>query len=72
MNRPKVILVATDFSSPAVTAVESAIDYASCFDAKLHIAHAFTLPVELFTPYDIVVPRDHAEEAREGRELGGI
>ena len=63
-NRPHSIVVATDFSPPANAAVERAIDLARHFDAELHIAHVFTLPIPLITAYEFSVPEHDVRYAR--------
>ena len=45
MIPPKTILVPTDFSEPARTALDYAVDLAEKLGAKVHVVHAFELPL---------------------------
>ena len=67
------ILVATDFSEDARTAVDTAIDWAKEFGASLHVVHAYFVDVpsvyggyggDFLLPTDILAPvREAAEES---------
>jgi nucleotide-binding universal stress UspA family protein len=74
MNEVRTVLIATDFSEHAQSAVDAAITVAKRFGAKLHIVHAFQTPVPIVSPYEIVVPAGILEQAREsaGRRLRAI
>jgi nucleotide-binding universal stress UspA family protein len=60
----KDIVVATDFSETAGLAVESAVQIAKTYGAKLHVIHAFETPVPIVSPYEIVMPEGLLEQAR--------
>jgi nucleotide-binding universal stress UspA family protein len=45
MDTPKIILVPTDFSAAAETALEQAIALASKLDAKVFLLHSYELPM---------------------------
>ena len=64
MSRPKKILVATDFSSPARVALDEATDLTRLFDGELHIVHVFALPTPLITAYEFGIPEPDLEQAR--------
>jgi len=55
MNLPKIILVPTDFSVAAETALDQAIGLASKLGAKVYVLHAYQLPVVGF-PDGVLVP----------------
>lgn len=52
------ILVPVDFSAHSERAVEYATSVAKQFGAKLHLLHAYHLPIQVATPDQIVVPAD--------------
>jgi nucleotide-binding universal stress UspA family protein len=67
----KTILVATDFSEDADTAIETAIELAKTFDAKLELFHAYH--VEIPPSYagfggDFSRPEDILQTIHEGAE----
>jgi nucleotide-binding universal stress UspA family protein len=70
----KQILVPTDFSSHAEKALEAAMGLARRFDAKLHLLHAYHLPVTVATPEHVVIPRDFWTSVREAasKKLSGL
>ena len=55
MNLPKIILVPTDFSVAAETALDQALGLASKLGAKVYVLHAYQLPVVGF-PDGVLVP----------------
>lgn len=59
------LLVATDFSEPSNRALDKAKELARDLGAKLHLIHAFDIPVPYVTPYEIAVPADFIEGARK-------
>jgi universal stress protein A len=67
----KTILVATDFSEDADTAIETAIELAKTFDAKLELFHAYH--VEIPPSYagfggDFARPEDILQTIHEGAQ----
>jgi nucleotide-binding universal stress UspA family protein len=55
MDPPKTILVATDFSPAAEAALDTALGLAEKLGAKVHVLHAYQLPIVEF-PDSFVVP----------------
>src|SRR5436305_1180109 len=55
MSPPKVILVPTDFSVAAETALDHALALASRLGAKVYVLHAYALPIIGF-PDGMVIP----------------
>ncbi|MCP3986706.1 MAG: universal stress protein [bacterium] len=64
MNRPRKLLVATDFSGPGKAAESAAITIASQFGAELHWLHALEVPLPIFEPYAVAVPEATIGAAR--------
>jgi nucleotide-binding universal stress UspA family protein len=62
--KPGQILVATDFSEHSARAVRAAASLAQRFRARLHLVHAFGLPVVTASPYDVVLTGAILDEAR--------
>lgn len=65
MNQIRTILVATDFSEHSDQAIDAAVLMAKTFGAKLHLIHAFDVPIPLVSPYEVALPDGFIEEARE-------
>lgn len=59
------LLVPMDFSAHSERALECAIDLAEKFDARLHLLHAYHLPLHLGTPDQIVIPQDFWTSVRD-------
>lgn len=59
------ILIAIDFSDPSNRALDKAKELAKAFGAKLHLLHAFDIPVPYVTPYEIAIPAEFIEGARK-------
>jgi len=67
----KTILVATDFSRDAESALETAIEFAKAYDAKIKIFHAYHVeipPIYAGFGGDFTRPEDILEPIREGAE----
>jgi nucleotide-binding universal stress UspA family protein len=60
MNVPKTILVPTDFSEPSKAALEYALMLANKLDAKVHLVHAYELPVVGFPDGTLTITADMA------------
>jgi nucleotide-binding universal stress UspA family protein len=60
MNVPKTILVPTDFSEPSKVALEYAVMLAKKLDAKVHLVHAYELPVVGFPDGTLTITADMA------------
>jgi nucleotide-binding universal stress UspA family protein len=54
----KTILVPVDFSTHSRSALEYAIGLAKTFGAKVHLVHAYHLPIQVATPEQIAMPTD--------------
>lgn len=61
----KNILVAVDFSPHSRKALEYAIDLAKKFGAKLHLVHAYHLPIQIAMPDQIVIPGNLWADVRD-------
>jgi universal stress protein A len=69
MKQPlETILVAIDFSKPSQAALEAAIELARVTGAKLHVFHAFELPIPAVTPYEVAIPSAYLEETRRAAQ----
>ena len=68
------ILVPTDFSTHSAKAVEAATDIAKVFGAKIHLLHAYHLPMLVGMPDEVVIPTDFWTEVRNtaSRKLDAI
>ncbi len=64
----RIILVPTDFSPHARLALETAIDLAKMFGSKLHLLHAYHLPVQLAMPDQLVLPQTFWDDVRTAAE----
>jgi nucleotide-binding universal stress UspA family protein len=58
------LLVATDFSPHSEQALATAIDLAKRLGARIHLVHAFDLPLPLLSPYEVAVPDAYLTETR--------
>lgn len=65
MKPIRTILVATDFSESAKTALRVGIDLAKQFGAELHVLHGLDLPIPIFNPYAVAVPDAMITQARD-------
>ena len=65
MTEIKTILVPVDFSAHSDKALEYAIGLAKRFGSKLHVLHAYHVPVPIATPDQIAIPRDFFTSIRE-------
>ncbi len=59
------ILVPVDFSSHASKALETAIELAKVFKAKLHLLHCYQINVGAISPYGLVIPESFDRDIRE-------
>ncbi|MEN8181113.1 MAG: universal stress protein [Myxococcota bacterium] len=62
----RTILAAVDYSPRSLAALTTAVELSQRIGAKLHIVHAFSLPVVFAGPYEIAVPGAVFDEARRG------
>jgi nucleotide-binding universal stress UspA family protein len=59
------ILVPVDFSEHASRAVDTAIELAKAFGAKLQLIHVFPMQSILLAPYEVSIPIDIEQSIRE-------
>jgi nucleotide-binding universal stress UspA family protein len=59
------ILVPIDFSVHSERALDTAIALAKRYGARVHLLHAYHLPVTVATPEQIVIPRDFWRSVRD-------
>jgi nucleotide-binding universal stress UspA family protein len=59
------ILVAVDFSESSDRALQSAIELATRFGAHIDLVHAFSLAMLFPAPYEVTVPDQFLDDARE-------
>ena len=66
MSRITNILVPVDFSEHSDFALDYAMDIARSFGAKLHVVHAYSLPMQVSGPYDVAaLPGDYLQQIRD-------
>jgi nucleotide-binding universal stress UspA family protein len=70
MDRPKVIVVATDFAEPSEAALATAIDYAKVFDAQIVLMHAFQVPIVGFPDGAVMDIAELTSRLMEGAKEG--
>ena len=58
MTRFETLLVPLDFSPHSDKALDQALDLARTFGSRIHLLHAYHLPVEIATPDQVIIPRD--------------
>jgi nucleotide-binding universal stress UspA family protein len=59
------ILVPIDFSTHASQALETGIELAKVFKAKLHLLHCYQINVGAISPYGLVIPESFDRDIRE-------
>jgi universal stress protein A len=65
MSRFENILVPVDFSEHSTAALEVAVEFASVFDAKLHLLHCYQIQPGGISPYGIAIPAEYFTEIRD-------
>ncbi len=65
MIRIQNIVVPVDFSAHSDKAIQTAIELAKTFGAKLHLVHAYHLPFPMGAPDHISIPQDFAKAVRD-------
>ena len=65
MTRFKKILVPVDFSEHSVAALETAVELAGAFDAKLHLLHCYQIQPGGISPYGIAIPSSYFTAIRD-------
>jgi len=59
------ILVPVDFSNHSSRALQTAIELAKAFGAKLHLLHCYQINVGAISPYGLVIPESFDRDIRE-------
>jgi nucleotide-binding universal stress UspA family protein len=59
------ILIATDFSAHAEYAVELGTELASKLGARVHLVHAYDLPIPTLHPYSVTLPDPYIRACRD-------
>lgn len=59
------ILVPTDFSEHAKAALDLALELAPKFEAKVHLLHAYEIPISAIPPYGVEMPPALVLEVRD-------
>ena len=59
------ILVPVDFSTHSSRALQTAIELAKAFGAKLHLLHCYQINVGAISPYGLVIPESFDRDIRE-------
>jgi nucleotide-binding universal stress UspA family protein len=62
------ILVPVDFSTHSARALETAIDLAKTFKAKLHLLHCYSINVGAISPYGLVIPESFDRDIRDAAQ----
>ncbi len=65
MSRFQSLLVPIDFSSHADSALGTALEIAREHGAKLHLVHAYELPLGAVTPYGVAIPQTLEVDVRD-------
>ncbi len=65
MSGFRKILVPVDFSAHSSRALQTAIELARAFDAKLHLLHCYPINVGTISPYGLVIPESFDRDIRE-------
>ncbi len=68
MQSPRKILVATDFSTGAERALDTALALAAPSKAEVHLTHALEIPLPMFQPYAVSLPNEFIGEARKSAQ----
>ena len=74
MTSFQTIVIAVDFSEHARKALDMGADLAKQFGSKVHLVHAFELPMPVLTPYEVALPDNFMGDARKAgrRELDAL
>ncbi len=65
MTRYDTLLVPVDFSAHSDRALDCAIGLAKTFGSKVHLIHAYHLPIQIAAPDQVVIPRDFWTAVRD-------
>lgn len=64
MSRFEKILVPIDFSDHSKAALDTAVEIAPSFGAKIHLLHCYQLQPGAISPYGIALPTNYAADLR--------
>ncbi len=64
MARIRTILVAVDFSPHADRALETAVELAKVFGAKIHLLHCYQINLGGISPYGLAIPENFDRDVR--------
>ncbi len=65
MTQYNTLLVPVDFSAHSDRALDCAIGLAKTFGSKIHLIHAYHLPIQIAPPDQVVIPRDFWTAVRD-------
>jgi nucleotide-binding universal stress UspA family protein len=65
VSRIKIVLVPLDFSEYSSAALGLAIELAQTFEARVHLLHAYELPVGVTAAYGVAIPQAVWDGVRE-------
>ena len=65
MTRFETLLVPVDFSAHSDKALAYAIGLAKTFGSKVHLIHAYHLPIQIASPDQVVIPQDFWSAVRD-------
>jgi nucleotide-binding universal stress UspA family protein len=57
-----------DFSTHSARALDTAIDLAKTFKAKLHLLHCYSINVGAISPYGLVIPESFDRDIRDAAQ----
>jgi universal stress protein A len=69
MSRFEKILVPIDFSDHSKAALETALEIAPAFGAKIHLLHCYQLQPGAISPYGIELPANYAGDIRDAAAI---
>ena len=64
MVRIRTILVPVDFSPHAERALETAVELAKVFGAKVHLLHCYQINLGGISPYGLAIPENFDRDVR--------
>ncbi len=65
MARFETLLVPVDFSPHSDKALDCALGLAKAFGSKVHLIHAYHLPIQIAGPDQVVIPQDFWRAVRD-------
>ena len=58
----RTVLVATDFSPHSERALEWGVELAKRLGARVHLVHAYDLPIPALHPYEVTIPDAYIDQ----------